>query len=205
MFWGYPPPPNDYPYHWVILDPKSKEDKVKVTNLKNSPKFQKLLKLLDKMCKYEMDLMSIIEDTERTRFCPQTDRRTDGQTDKVIPVYPPFNFVEAGGIIIHHLFIHKHSMLDYWLMCPYPCQSLSLVCALTMTLSSSLKDWCWWACGPQQEVVNSLLHNGLQHLSTGSPTGILKCVKLVHWKKHAVNCFYTKNTDHMDFIQPRSA
>ena len=35
-----PPPPHDYPYHWVILDPKSKEDKVKVTNLKNSPKFQ---------------------------------------------------------------------------------------------------------------------------------------------------------------------
>ena len=25
-------------------------------------------------------------------------RRTDGQTDKVIPVYPPINFVEAGGI-----------------------------------------------------------------------------------------------------------
>ena len=39
-FWGYPPPPHDYPYHWIILDPKSKEDKVKVTNLKNSPKFQ---------------------------------------------------------------------------------------------------------------------------------------------------------------------
>ena len=39
-FWGYPPPPHDYPYHWVILDPKSKEDKVKVANLKNSPKFQ---------------------------------------------------------------------------------------------------------------------------------------------------------------------
>ena len=39
-FWGYPPPPHDYPYHWVILDPKLKEDKVKVTNLKNSPKFQ---------------------------------------------------------------------------------------------------------------------------------------------------------------------
>ena len=35
-----PPPPHDYPYHWVILDPKSKEDKVKVTNLKKSPKFQ---------------------------------------------------------------------------------------------------------------------------------------------------------------------
>ena len=39
-FWGYPLLPNDYPYHWVILDPKSKEDKVKVTNLKNSLKFQ---------------------------------------------------------------------------------------------------------------------------------------------------------------------
>ena len=35
-----------------------------------------LLKLLDKMCKYEMDLASIVEDTERTIFCPQTERRT---------------------------------------------------------------------------------------------------------------------------------
>ena len=44
-----------------------------------------------------MDPTSNVEDTERTRFCPQTDKRTDGQTDKVKPVYPPFNFVEAGG------------------------------------------------------------------------------------------------------------
>ena len=51
-----------------------------------------LVKLLDNMCKYEMDPMSIVEDTERTRFCPQT----DGQTDKVKPVYPLFNFIEAG-------------------------------------------------------------------------------------------------------------
>ena len=30
-------------------------------------------------------------------------RRTDGQTDKMIPVYPPINFVEAGGITkLHH-------------------------------------------------------------------------------------------------------
>ena len=93
-FWGYPPPPHDYPYHWVILDPKSKEDKVKVSNLKKYAKISiflilkwalhatHLLKLLDKMCKYEMDLMSIVEDTERTRFCPQMDRRTDGRTDR---------------------------------------------------------------------------------------------------------------------------
>ena len=24
-FWGYPPPPHDYPHYWVILDPKSKK------------------------------------------------------------------------------------------------------------------------------------------------------------------------------------
>ena len=106
-FWGYPPPPHDYPHYWVISDPKSKEDEVKVTNLKNLPKYlilkflnrlytPYLLKLLDKMCKYEIDPTSIVEDTEWTRFCPQTDSRTDGQTDKVKPVYPPFNFVEVG-------------------------------------------------------------------------------------------------------------
>ena len=39
LFWGYPPLPHDYPYYWVILDAKSKEDKVKLTNLKNLPKF----------------------------------------------------------------------------------------------------------------------------------------------------------------------
>ena len=58
-----------------------------------------LLKLLIKMCKYKMDPMSIVEDTERTRFCPQTDKRTERRRDKVKPVYPPFNFVEAGNII----------------------------------------------------------------------------------------------------------
>ena len=30
----------DNPYYWVTMDPKSEEDKVKVTNLKNLPKFQ---------------------------------------------------------------------------------------------------------------------------------------------------------------------
>ena len=39
-----------------------------------------LLKLLDKMCKYEMDPTSIVEDTEWTQFCPQTD--WDGQTER---------------------------------------------------------------------------------------------------------------------------
>ena len=44
---------------------------------RQSHKFKEfLLKLLDKMCKYEKDLTSICEDTERTQFCPQIDRRT---------------------------------------------------------------------------------------------------------------------------------
>ena len=52
-----------------------------------------LLKLLDKMCKYEMDPMSVVEDTERTRFCPQT----DGQGDTSIP---PFQLRWSWGVEI---------------------------------------------------------------------------------------------------------
>ena len=92
-----------------ILDPKSKQDKVKnykfkefakTSNfliLKNTLHTTHPLKLLDKMCKYEMDLVSILEDTERTRFCPQDgqthrwmDRRRDGQGETSMA---PFNFV----------------------------------------------------------------------------------------------------------------
>ena len=100
MIHSTPPPPHDYPYYWVILDPKSKEDKVKDTNLKNSPKFNffkqtshatYILKLLDNMCKYEMDPASIVEDTELTRFCPQTDRRTRWNQ------YTPFQLHWSGG------------------------------------------------------------------------------------------------------------
>ena len=36
--------------------------------------------MLDNTTKYEMDSTSIVEDTARTRFCPQT--------DKGKPVYP---------------------------------------------------------------------------------------------------------------------
>ena len=91
-FWGYPPPTHDYPYHWVLLDPKSEEDKISIFwNLKQAFHTTHLLKLLDKMCKYEMDPMSIVEDTERTRFCPQTDRRTRWNQ------YTPFQLRWSGG------------------------------------------------------------------------------------------------------------
>ena len=42
-----------------------------------------------------MDPAHIVEDTEWTWFCPQT----DGQTGMVKPAYPRFNFVEAEGVI----------------------------------------------------------------------------------------------------------
>ena len=40
-----------------------------------------------KICKYEIDPATIVEDTERTRFCPQMDWRTDGQGKTSIPPY----------------------------------------------------------------------------------------------------------------------
>ena len=85
------------------------QDKFKATILKKLPKIQilwffkylnnvtHLLKLVDKMCKYEMDPTSIVEDTDWTRFCPQRDGQTDGQGETSIP---SFNFVEVGGITI---------------------------------------------------------------------------------------------------------
>ena len=47
------------------------------------------------MYKYEMDPVSIVEDTEQAQFCPQP----SGQMDKVKPVYSHFNFFEAGVMI----------------------------------------------------------------------------------------------------------
>ena len=79
------------------------------------------LKLLDKMCKYEMDPISMVEDTGRTRFCAQTHRRTDGQTDgrtegetdKVKPVYPPFQLRWSGGYKNHFITTHPNPIKAY--------------------------------------------------------------------------------------------
>ena len=125
-----PPPPNDYPYHWVILDPKSKEDKVKVTNLKNSSKFQifefwnghytrhtfwSCLIRCANMKWIWWVLLKIQSGHDSVH------RWTDGQTDKVIPVYPPFNFVEAGGINIWKD-THISKNMDWYLVCSeYSC------------------------------------------------------------------------------------
>ena len=83
VFWGYPPPPHDYPYYWSvnigspIKTTQSQSYKFKefaktsyILILINFLHATHVLKLLDKMCKYEMDPASIVEDTERM------DRRT---------------------------------------------------------------------------------------------------------------------------------
>ena len=88
-----PPPPHDYPYYWVILDPKSKEDKVKVTNLwllkQTLHTFWSCLIRCANMQWIRWVLLKIQSGHDSVH------RRTD----KVKPVYPPFNFVEEGGII----------------------------------------------------------------------------------------------------------
>ena len=47
-----------------------------------------LLKLLDKMYKYEMDPTRIVGATERTRDARRMDRKMDGRMDRVKPIYP---------------------------------------------------------------------------------------------------------------------
>ena len=56
-----------------------------------------LLKLVDKMYTYEMIQRALLKIQNRHNFVHRrTEGRTNGWTDKVDPVYPIFNFVEAG-------------------------------------------------------------------------------------------------------------
>ena len=101
-FWGYPPPPHDYPYHWVILDPKSKDDKVKVTNFKNSPKFQifefwnghytRHTRSCLIRCANIKWIRWVLLKTQRGH--DSVHRRTDGQGDTSIP---PYQLCWSGG------------------------------------------------------------------------------------------------------------
>ena len=118
-FWAYPPPPHDYPYHWVILDPKSKEDKVKVTNYKNSPKFQifefwsghytrhTFLSCLIRCANMKWIRWVLLKiqsghDSVNRRTDGRTDRRTDGRTDRRTDgqgdtSIPPYQLRWSGG------------------------------------------------------------------------------------------------------------
>ena len=89
------------PYHWPVhIGSKVKTRQSQSYKFKEFVKFQIIefwakilhtthrLKMLEMVCKYEMGLMNIAEDTEQIWFCPQTDRWLDVQMDKVKPVYP---------------------------------------------------------------------------------------------------------------------
>ena len=88
----------------------SKQDKVKATNFEKLPKIRfwnfarnftrHLLKLLNKMYKYEMDPTRTVGATERTRDVGradgQTDRWKNGRRDGVKPIYPPTTLLLRG-------------------------------------------------------------------------------------------------------------
>ena len=99
-------PPHDYPYYWVILDPKSK-DRVKVTNLNNLPKFQ-ILTFWNKLYTRHTFRSCLVRCANikwiwRVLLVLQSGhdsvhRRTDGQTDgQGETSIPPFQLRWSGG------------------------------------------------------------------------------------------------------------
>ena len=89
-FWGYPPPPHDYPHYWVILDPRSsqKNNRSRTENVTERTQFSKsrsndledigqgqrsshathLLMLVIICTKYGKNPSRTVDATERTRF-----------------------------------------------------------------------------------------------------------------------------------------
>ena len=63
-------------YDVLSHEVKKKLVKIKILELKKQ-KIKHLLMLFDKICKYEMDLASVVEDTKLIQFCPQTDRQCE--------------------------------------------------------------------------------------------------------------------------------
>ena len=110
-FWGYPTPAALW-LHKLLIHIGSKQDKVKATGLKNLPKVQifefrkktlqatHLLQLVDKMCRYKMDIRRVLLKIQSRHS--SIDRRTDGQVDRWTDCrqgetsITPINFVEVG-------------------------------------------------------------------------------------------------------------
>ena len=156
LFWGYPLPPHDYPYYWVILDPKSKGEQsykfkefAKITNfwILKQTLHATHLKLLDKMCKYEMDPTSIVEDTARTRLCPQTDRLTDGQTDGQTRrnQYTPFQIGWSGGYNVDLSSVRK-TLRNIWTEtgCEYDSSVIELHLDITSMIITHIISRLQW-------------------------------------------------------------
>ena len=73
--------------HQIPSQNKTKS-KLQILKIARNSNFE-ILKLLDKLCKYEMYPTRTVGASERTRDAGPMDGRTDGQTDKVKPIYPP--------------------------------------------------------------------------------------------------------------------
>ena len=110
-FWECPPPPHDYPYFWFIPDPKSKQDKVKVTNLK-IPQIFKFWNFAKKHCMRHTFWSCLIRcvnmkwiwlvlwklQSGHDSIHRWTDRLMDGQTDgRLETSTPPFQLRWSTG------------------------------------------------------------------------------------------------------------
>ena len=153
-FWGYPPPPHDYPYHWVILDPKWKEDKVKVTNLKNSPKFLNghytrhtfwscLIRCAN-MKWIRWVLLKIQSGHDSVH------RRTDGQGDTSIP---PYQLRWSGG----YNNVHDET-IQHWHSYP------SIFQPFPGHFQKELSTWCFYAWMERVNYLMLLLTEGVKYL-----------------------------------------
>ena len=99
--------------YWIPSQSYKFKEFAKISNFlifKQTLHWTHLLKLLDKMCKYKMDPANLVEDTERTPFCPLTDRRTRWNQ------YTPFQLHWSGGYnYTPALFSYIFSMI--WTSC----------------------------------------------------------------------------------------
>ena len=67
-------------------------------------KNQHVTHLVDKMSTYNMDLASIVEDTEQTQFGLQRDGQMDWQIEKVKPAYTPSTLLVEGIMKYHRIY-----------------------------------------------------------------------------------------------------
>ena len=145
---------------------------------------QHLPKLLDKMCKYEMGPASAVEDTDRTRFCPQTDRRTrwsqytpfqlhwSWRYNDLWQHWIPCHMVSGRQMTKAYLMViiigHQQSIMVAIVMI------LSLTCLVTPGPQFNIKMLSYQYrkshCGDRTVIRSSYLHNGISY--TGKMTSL---------------------------------
>ena len=99
------------------------------------------------MYKYEMDLASIVEDTERTRFCPLTDRRTRWNLNTPCQLHwrGGYNKSAVSSVIFCY---HQKCVLMKKVYI-VSCLTYRFVYTIHMdgNTSLSIADWCLSWCG----------------------------------------------------------